>query len=77
MQFPAELADIGDAQRAHRTAGDAISRTWPNGNGGVRHIGIGDGGEHVAGARPHQRERAAVFGDVGERGIEAGGNVLR
>ena len=51
VQLPAELADIGDAERPHRRAGDRRSRGHaPKGKAALRHVGVGDRGEHVAGA---------------------------
>ena len=73
VQLPAELADIGDAERDDRAPAMAIARTWPKGKAGVGDIGVGDGGEDVAGARPHQRQRAVVLGDVGERASSPAG----
>ncbi len=70
MQFPAEFADIGDAQRPHRRAGNLDLAHMAEREGGVRHVGLCHRRQHVAGFRPHQRQRAEILGHVDQPGIE-------
>ena len=51
VQFPAELADIGDAQRPHRRARDHDLAPRAEREGGVGHVGVGH-------SRPARRARA-------------------
>jgi hypothetical protein len=55
VQFPAEFADIGDAQRAHRAAGDADLADMAEREGGVGDIGVG-----------HRASTSRAFGPISD-----------
>src|SRR5690606_8197264 len=76
MQFPAEFPDIGDAQRPDGMTLYVDLADMAEGEARVGDIRIRYGGEHIARPRPHQRERAEVLGDVAQRHVETGGNVV-
>ena len=71
MQLPAQLADVGDAERADLGAGDAQRLPGAEGEGVVRQSGVADRAEYIARAGPHQREHAKIAGDVAQPGVHA------
>ena len=77
MQFPAELADIGDAERKHRRAGDGDALHPGEGKARVRHVVLGQLLEHVARLGAHHREDGIGRGDIDQPGIEPVGNRAR
>ena len=56
VQLQAELADIGDAERKHRRAGDGDSLHPAEREAGIRHVVLGQSLEHVARPRAHHRQ---------------------
>ncbi len=70
MQLPAQLAHIGDPKGAHRMTFDLDAPGMAEGKGEVGAVDSRHRLEHVSGSRPHQGERAKVFGDVPQLGIE-------
>ena len=76
MQFPAELAHIGDAQRAQHDTRHRDLAHMAEGEGGVRNIGLCRGGQHVPRARAHQRQRAPMLRHVPEAHTRAIGQVV-
>ena len=68
VQLPAQLAGVGDAQRAQRNAGNRnLPRRQP-GEGGVAEIGVGDDrrGRRARDFGPDHREDADILGPVGD-----------
>ena len=76
MQLPAELADIGDAQRPHLLSGNIDDANMAERKGRIGNIRIGDAGQHVARLRPHQRQRAVMLAHVGQNGVQTGPDMV-
>ena len=69
VQFPAEFADIGHAQRPDRVPGDGDLADMAEGKGGVATRRRRSPRQHVARLRAHQRQRAPILGHVADRHV--------
>ncbi len=75
MQLIAEFADIGDAQRPDRAAGDADGLHLAEGECGVRNVGRGHGLQYLARFRSHQRQHGIGGGHIHQLGMHFGRNI--
>ena len=66
VQFPAELADVGNARREHDGAADLDLAAGAEREPRVRHIVGRHRRQHVPGPRPPQPDRRPGRGEVGE-----------
>src|SRR5258708_19926147 len=64
MQFPAELADIADAERAHRVPRDADLAARQPAKRIVAEIRFGQSTQELAGTRSAHHEHAAILGYI-------------
>ena len=77
VQLPAELADIGDAERKHRRSGEGNPLHSAEREAGIRHVVLGQTLEHVARPRAHDRQHGIRRGDIDQAGIEPIGDRAR
>src|ERR1039458_6673358 len=64
VQFPAELADVGDARREHHDPADLDLLAAAEPEPGVRHVVGRHRGQHVPGPRSPQPDRRPGRGEV-------------
>src|SRR6266852_1596303 len=76
MQFPAELADITDSERAHRLPRDADLAAPEPWERVVAEIRIGQSTQEFSGTRSAHHEHAAILGDILDPDRFAGRHTL-
>ena len=68
VQLPAQLAHVSHAGGAHRRRGEPDLLRREKRERRVREVGVGEPGEELARARPHDAQRRLARGDVSEHG---------
>ena len=75
MQLPAQLADIGHAQRGDRRAADGNFAHRAEGKTRPRYVVVAYRRQHIARLRPHQRQHRVGRRNIGQARVQPGRDV--